>query len=803
EDRYQSMAEVTAALESCVAVEERQPAVSEASSDGALTSFFQHLSEDAAVAEQRRPRVAEETIKSHAEQETGRNIWKRLVRLERPKSLLYGSIAAGVAAFVVVLAVLFSLAGQEEAKEERAASSPQASRRQTDELAAEETPVAVLPVGDEMMWRVGVARAKITPKKPLWLAGYAARTRPSEGVLHDLWIKVLALEAANGYRAVVLTSDLLGFPTDMYDRICEQLDDQCNLDRSQIMLTVSHTASGPLLRQASYDLYPLDETQRALIEEYSLGLEQTVVATVVRGLAQLEPATLWAGEGTTSFAVNRRNNEEQEVLQRQERGEPLEGPVDHAVPMLAVRGPEGDLRAVVFSYACHGTTLPAHHYHWAGDYPGFAQIAIEREYPDAVAMFHAGCGGDQNPIPRRTVELCQEYGQMLASAVEEVLSTSMRPLAPRLHTGFEFVSLAYGEQPTRADLDLVAKQGGYEGRWAKRLLGKLDAAESFDTSYRYPVQVWNLGDHQTWIVLGGEVVVDYALDLKTKYGQQTWVAGYANGAMAYVPSRRIWEEGGYEAGNFAAAGLPAQRWAPDIELQITDCVERLIQRLGGREAESSSSPNATGSLPARVETTATGRPQMAVAPFDETQAKEHQKAWADYVGLPVEQEVDLGGDEKLTMVLIPPGEFVMGSTEEEQARFLEEAKAANDPWAIERIPTEGPQHHVRITRPFRLSRHEVTRGQFRQFVNQVGYQTEAERDGEGGLGFVDGEWVQDTRFVWSVEPDFEQTDSHPVGNVSWNDATAFCQWLSKKQGVKYGLPSEAQSEYACRAGTTT
>jgi len=119
------------------------------------------------------------------------------------------------------------------------------------------------------------------------------------------------------------------------------------------------------------------------------------------------------------------------------------------------------------------------------------------------------------------------------------------------------------------------------------------------------------------------------------------------------------------------------------------------------------------------------------------------------------------------------------------------------------IPGEGPQHQVRITKPFALSSHEVTRGQFRQFVEETGYKTEAEQDGKGGYGVVDDGWIQDPRFIWSADPGFPQTDDHPVVNVSWNDATAFCQWLSKKQGAGYALPTEAQWEYACRAGTTT
>jgi eukaryotic-like serine/threonine-protein kinase len=219
---------------------------------------------------------------------------------------------------------------------------------------------------------------------------------------------------------------------------------------------------------------------------------------------------------------------------------------------------------------------------------------------------------------------------------------------------------------------------------------------------------------------------------------------------------------------------------------------------------------------------ARGTPPPAVAPFDEAQAKQHQQGWADHLGVPVEREIEVGGGVKMTFVLIPPGEFLMGSTEEELARFLEEVTVADDKWAIERFPTERPQHRVRITRPFRLSRHEVTRGQFRQFVEATGYKTEAELDGRGGHGRVDGKRARDPRFVWNTNPGFEQTDDHPVANVSWNDATAFCQWLSAaKKGTDpisakypsgplgkldlslFSLPTEAQWEYACRAGTTT
>jgi formylglycine-generating enzyme required for sulfatase activity len=110
---------------------------------------------------------------------------------------------------------------------------------------------------------------------------------------------------------------------------------------------------------------------------------------------------------------------------------------------------------------------------------------------------------------------------------------------------------------------------------------------------------------------------------------------------------------------------------------------------------------------------------------------------------------------------------------------------------------------VRITRPFYLGATEVTRGQFRLFADETGHKTEAEKDGKGGFGWNEEmkKFEQNPRYTWQ-NAGFEQTDDHPVVNVSWNDAVAFTKWLSRKEGHAYGLPTEAEWEYACRAGTT-
>ena len=442
--------------------------------------------------------------------------------------------------------------------------------------------VAALSLPDQSLWasqgdwKAGAAKVKITPEKPMWLAGYASRTKPSEGTMHDLWVKALALEAADGTRGVVVTADLLGFPKDMYERIIERVNKEHGLQRSQVMLTASHTHSGPALSGVLTDCYPLDEQQQARIDEYSAGLADKVAAAIGEALGRMAPAALWRGQGSTDFGVNRRNNSEAEVVKLREAGKELKGPSDHDVPVLVVRSPEGKPLAIVFGYACHSTTLSG--YEWSGDYSGFTQIALEQEHPGALAMFYAGCGADQNPLPRRTVELCEKYGQMLAKAVNGVLSARMQPVAPKLQTAFEFVEVGLEGVATTESLQEQSKTAGalYQRR-AARLGELIRQGVKFPTTYPIPVQAWKLGDQQLWITMGGEVVVDYSLLFKQKYGPQTWVAGYSNDCMAYVPSERIWKEGRYEANAFYVYGVAADHWAPNIEQKLTAAVDRLVK----------------------------------------------------------------------------------------------------------------------------------------------------------------------------------------------------------------------------------
>jgi neutral ceramidase len=426
----------------------------------------------------------------------------------------------------------------------------------------------------ERQWKVGVAKVKITPTESIWMAGYAARTKPSEGVQTELYLKALALDDGSGRPAVLVTSDLVGLRRQIADRIVERCEKQFGLTRDHLIINSSHTHSGPVTGEMNAPARY--ESQRAVVRRYTDTLIEKAVEAVGAALKQMSPARLEFAQGFAGFAVNRRR------AYAGKRG--LPGPVDHDVPVLAIRNADGSLRAVVFGYACHNTALGA--YQINADYAGYAQEALEKVYPNATALFVMGTGADANPLPRYqgtdpsllhySVDLATIYGKILATSVDLVLHGKMTPVAGPLMTGFERVDIPFQTPPSPSELQARLKDTDSNVRaQSERMLKVIQRDGKVPSHYSYPVQVWQFGPSLTFIALGGEVVVDYSLRLKEKHGwEHTWVAAYSNDVFAYVPSARVLTEGGYEAqggegGPFAAA----------TEEIIVEKVNDLIQRI--------------------------------------------------------------------------------------------------------------------------------------------------------------------------------------------------------------------------------
>ncbi len=427
-------------------------------------------------------------------------------------------------------------------------------------------------------WRAGVAKIVVTPREPIFLKGYGSRTRPSEGVRQDLYVKALALGDETGATSVLVTSDLHSWTRGMSDTVADAVRKQYGLSRERLLFNGSHTHSGPAVTgepvfRPSEDI---NAEQQAVIRRYTAQLLQQVVGLVGEAIANLAPADVSFGQGLAGIGVNRRRST---AATRS-----LPGPVDQDVPVLRVRGADGATRAVVFGYSCHATASPDD-YQISGDWPGYAQAALEAATPGAIALFVNGCGADCDPIPRTLVELPKMYGDIMAIAVGQVLSRSMRPLGGPVTAVFDYVDIPFQTPPTRAELQERLKTAtGMRARQTRQLLDLIDRDGSLYDRYPYPVQVWQFGSSLTLIALGGEVVVDYALRFKAEYGwDDTWVAGYSNDVMGYIPSLRVLQEGGYEAGGaMVNYGRPGPL-GPAIEDTIAGKVDEVFRRAGGRK----------------------------------------------------------------------------------------------------------------------------------------------------------------------------------------------------------------------------
>jgi hypothetical protein len=401
-------------------------------------------------------------------------------------------------------------------------------------------------------WRVGLAQVKITPERPVPMSGYAGRTKLSEKVATDLYVKAMVVEDRDGNRGVIVTSDLLGFPAAVAEPICERIVKKTGLNREQILLNSSHTHSGPTvsLRVPAKDAAGAGEAERTV--EYTRDLQDKVVEVVEKAAVKLEPARLSWGAGVADFVMNRREFTPNGVI----LGVNPRGLADRTVPVLRVDSADGNPLAVLFGAATHNTTLGPDNYQICGDYAGFAQAHVQEKFPGAQVMFALGCAGDSNPYPRGTMELARKHGEVLGAEVCRVLGGKLKPVGGPLRVAFDRVALPLQAPPAREELKKLAEnRRDARSAAAGQLLALLDRGEKPPTHYTCPLSVWQFGGDLTLVGLSGEVVVDYVLLLEKALGpNQLWITAYCNDVFGYLPSARVLAQGGYETRGLYSGG---------------------------------------------------------------------------------------------------------------------------------------------------------------------------------------------------------------------------------------------------------
>jgi hypothetical protein len=426
---------------------------------------------------------------------------------------------------------------------------------------------------------VGIAVRDITPELPIRLAGYEGRKRPADKLDCPLLVQAVAMKNLSGERFVFVALDNCEVSHAFIQPVVQQIADQFQLGRGAVAVVSSHTHSAPVLEQTLTDMALPSPAEREQIAKYSRSLRAKLAEVVGAALADCQPATLEHGMGRAAFAMNRRVYQGDKVV----FGDNPDGPVDWDVPVLRVKGTNGAVRAILFGYACHGTSVRTGDdwYVVSGEYMAYARQHVEQHQPGATAVFLTGMGADSDPAPRGRLLDAKRHGLELAGAVIGVLDRPMHPVRGAFKLAYDEVELPLAAAPGRQQLEHDARSEDIPVKQrAEAYLRLLNAGQPLPESVRLPIAVLRLGDDLTFVLMAGEVVVDYSHRLKRMLADdQPWPIGYAYEVPCYIPSARLIKEGGYETESSLIYYGFYGPFRGEIETLLVNRLEALVSRL--------------------------------------------------------------------------------------------------------------------------------------------------------------------------------------------------------------------------------
>lgn len=414
----------------------------------------------------------------------------------------------------------------------------------------------------------GVAKADITPPVGMLMSGYAARKTPAVGVHDELYTVALYLTDGD-MEAGLITADLIGISdegTAYVRQLCASLS---GVPAENILIACSHTHGGPQI-----GLRRKDETDDQLKQAYDTILAHKMAGALSEAKLKATPVRLGYGRQDCSVAMNRRERRPDGTIIL---GVNPEGPTAPYTDVIRLdRLDSGEPMALLFCYACHGTTLGGDNLLYTADYPGAAKRFIERQFPSTLALFVAGCSGDINPYPRGNFDLCERHGRRLGCAVMQA-ALDIEEMVEEAHIAVarhEF-ALQLEEPPSleearerlaqiraKADEEIAKARQAASGKpvderkalnWftARALKGAeelVKALEQGKTDLSIPVETQALAIGDCAIVgLPGEIFVKIGLAIAEKSPfARTIPVSHANGAIGYVPTADQVPLGGYE-----------------------------------------------------------------------------------------------------------------------------------------------------------------------------------------------------------------------------------------------------------------
>ena len=392
-------------------------------------------------------------------------------------------------------------------------------------------------------FRAGCAKIEITPKAPAYLAGYAMRNKPSESVHDPLFLRTMVLDDGK-IRLAILSNDLCLIGNDLTNELREMIANAGfdTLLRSTqprgfapeyIFVATTHTHSGPVTGGDNVDV------------EWLEGLKHKMVESVLLAEKRLEPVRIGIGQGKCNVGMNRRERQPDGTTRL---GQNPDGPVDTALGAIRFDDMDGNPLSLVLNYGCHGTALGGHNYRISGDYMGEGVRLVEKQAEgQPFAMFLTGASGNVDPRHRvgTSFEHVRELGEELATNALNINSQLMtKDIDATIRIFSETIKV-----PRKSE---EIKKGA-------------------DENVAIPVSLIRLND-LLFITFPGELFAEIGMELKRRSPcANTFIVGYCNGSIGYLPTRQAYAEGGYE--------VNVTHCAPEAESVFVDGVSEMMRRV--------------------------------------------------------------------------------------------------------------------------------------------------------------------------------------------------------------------------------
>ncbi|HIE28277.1 TPA: hypothetical protein EYP66_13415 [Candidatus Poribacteria bacterium] len=379
--------------------------------------------------------------------------------------------------------------------------------------------------------KAGFAKLEITPKVPAYLAGYAVRNKPSESVHDPLFLHTMVMDDGE-LRMAILANDLCLISNDLINELRKMIAN-AGFAAEHIFVATTHTHSGPVTGGDNVDM------------EWLEGLKHKMVASVLLAEKRLQPVRIGIGKGRCNVGMNRRERQPDGTIRL---GKNPDGPVDTELGVIRFDDMDGNPLALVLNYGCHGTTLGGHNYQISGDYMGEGIRLVEKQakgQPDS--MFLTGASG--NVDPRHRVGESFEHVSELA---EELAADA----------------LSVNSQLTTQDVDATIQIFSKTINVPRKTE---EVEKGADENIAIPVSLVRLND-LLLITFPGELFAEIGMELKRRSpSANTFIVGYCNGSVGYLPTQQAYEEGGYE--------VNATHCSPEAEIVFVDGVSEMMRQI--------------------------------------------------------------------------------------------------------------------------------------------------------------------------------------------------------------------------------